>query len=154
MKTQARSFSLVKHHGQNWLRLKPDLLAQESATTRLVLDTKWKLIEATKANATDKYGLAQADFYQLNAYGQNYLNGRGDVILIYPKTEIFTHPLPVFNFSKTKNLNFWVLPFCLTSKALLLPSDQTLAQVICIKPSALAAAFDRGTMLKLSTETP
>ena len=33
-------------------------------------------------NGTDKYGLSQGDFYQLQAYGQSYLGGQGDVVLI------------------------------------------------------------------------
>lgn len=128
LKTQARSFSLVRHQGQNWFRLKPDLLVRESAIDRLVLDTKWKLIEDKKANGTDKYGLAQADFYQLHAYGQSYLDGEGDVVLIYPRTDSFRQPLPVFSFPKTSSLNLWVLPFCLKSKTLLVPSHSVLAK--------------------------
>jgi 5-methylcytosine-specific restriction enzyme subunit McrC len=79
LKTQARSLSLVTHRGQDWFRLKPDLLVQASGTNLLVLDTKWKLLDARKATGTDKYGLDQGDFYQLHAYGQSYLDGRGDV---------------------------------------------------------------------------
>ena len=70
LKTQARSFSLVRHQGQDWFRLKPDLLVRESAANRLVLDTKWKLLDSTKANGSEKYGLSQADFYQLDANGR------------------------------------------------------------------------------------
>jgi len=44
-----------------------------------------RLLDGLKANGTSKYGLAQGDFYQLQAYGQSYLNGTGDVVLIYPK---------------------------------------------------------------------
>ena len=122
LKTQARSFSLVRHQGQDWFRLKPDLLVRESAADRLVLDTKWKLLDSTKANGSEKYGLSQADFYQLQAYGQSYLDGQGDVVLIYPKTDAFSQPLPVFQFPKSISLRLWVLPFCLRDKRLLLPS--------------------------------
>jgi len=121
LKTQARSFSLVRHQGQDWFRLKPDLLVRESATDQLVLDTKWKLIDGAKANGSDKYGLGQDDFYQLHAYGQSYLDGQGDVVLIYPKTDAFSQPLPVFEFPKNTGLRLWVLPFCLRDKRLLLP---------------------------------
>lgn len=121
LKMQTRSFSLVRHQGQDWFRLKPDLLVRESATDQLVLDTKWKLVDGTKANGSEKYGLAQADFYQLHAYGQSYLDGEGDVVLIYPKTDTFSHPLPVFEFPKSKGLRLWVLPFCMRDKRLLLP---------------------------------
>jgi 5-methylcytosine-specific restriction enzyme subunit McrC len=123
LQTQARSFSLVKHQGQNWFRLKPDLLVLESVDNRLVLDTKWKLIDGSRANGTDKYSLAQADFYQLYAYGHSYLDGKGDVILIYPKTHAFSKPLDVFDFPKASGLRLWVLPFCLRERTLAIPQD-------------------------------
>ncbi len=45
LKTQAQSISLIQHKDQNWFRLKPDLLIQESGRNKLVLDTKWKIIK-------------------------------------------------------------------------------------------------------------
>ena len=77
LKTQARSHHLVRHLDQNWFRLKPDLLIRNADRDSLVLDTKWKLVDGLKANGTDKYGLSQSDFYQLQAYGQSYLDGQG-----------------------------------------------------------------------------
>lgn len=121
LKTQARSHHLVRHREQNWFRLKPDLLIRESRRDTLVLDTKWKLLDGSKANGTDKYGLSQGDFYQLQAYGQSYLDGQGDVVLIYPMTAAFDRPLPVFEFPKSEGLRLWVLPFCLTSRRLAIP---------------------------------
>jgi 5-methylcytosine-specific restriction enzyme subunit McrC len=121
LKAQARSFSLVTHLGQDWFRLKPDLLVQGSGVNRLVLDTKWKLLDGSKATIADKYGLDQGDFYQLQAYGQSYLDGKGDVVLIYPRTDAFNEALPVFGFPKSAGLRLWVLPFCLKNKRLLLP---------------------------------
>jgi 5-methylcytosine-specific restriction enzyme subunit McrC len=76
LKTQATSQYLVEHDGQQWFRLKPDLLVKQNQTTRLVLDTKWKLLDAAKKSGREKYQLSQADFYQLYAYGQHYLDGR------------------------------------------------------------------------------
>lgn len=121
LRMQARSLSLVRHLEQNWFRLKPDLLVQTSKINRLVLDTKWKLIDGQQATGSDKYGLDQGDFYQLHAYGQNYLDGQGDVVLIYPRTDAFNKALPVFEFPKSAGLRLWVLPFCLRDKRLLLP---------------------------------
>lgn len=122
LRIQARSFSLVRHRGRDWFRLKPDLLIQAAGVNRLVLDTKWKLVMGNQATGTDKYGLDQGDFYQLHAYGQNYLDGQGDVVLIYPKTEAFTEALPVFEFPKSNGLRLWVLPFCLRERELVLPA--------------------------------
>ena len=121
LRTQARSLSLVRHLEKDWFRLKPDLLVQASKVTRVVLDTKWKLIDGHQATGSDKYGLDQGDFYQLHAYGQNYLDGLGDVVLIYPKTNAFNEALPVFEFPKSSGLRLWVLPFGLRDKRLLLP---------------------------------
>lgn len=126
LKTQARSHHLVRHRDRDWFRLKPDLLIRDSEQDLLVLDTKWKLLDGLKANGTDKYGLSQSDFYQLHAYGQSYLDGTGDVVLIYPKTDSFDCPLPVFNFPKCPDLRLWVLPFCLKTRKLLIPTDATL----------------------------
>lgn len=128
LKTQARTHHLVRHREQNWFRLKPDLLIRESDRDLLVLDTKWKLLDDLKSNGTDKYGLSQADFYQLQAYGQNYLNGAGDVLLIYPRTASFDAPLPVFEFSKPEGLRLWVLPFCLKTRVLQVPEDSIVSQ--------------------------
>lgn len=122
LRTQASSLSLVRHLDKNWFRLKPDLLVQASKQNRLILDTKWKLINSHQANGSDKYGLSQNDFYQLYAYGQNYLEGQGDVVLIYPKTDTFNEALPVFEFPKSSGLRLWVLPFCLREKLLVLPT--------------------------------
>lgn len=123
LKTQARSHHLVRHREQSWFRLKPDLLVRNSERDLLVLDTKWKLLDDLRANGTDKYGLSQADFYQLQAYGLSYLDGAGDVILIYPRTDAFADPLPVFDFPKISGMRLWVLPFCLRERRLKVPSS-------------------------------
>lgn len=121
LKTQARSRHLVRHCEQNWFRLQPDLLVADTERNLLVLDTKWKLLDTLKANGTDKYGLSQSDFYQLQAYGLSYLDGTGEIVLIYPRTDAFTDPLPVFDFPKHNGMKLWVLPFCLKSQQVLLP---------------------------------
>lgn len=121
LKTQARSHHLVRHRGEDWFRLMPDLLVRDAGSNKMVMDTKWKLLDGQSANGTDKYGLSQSDIYQLQAYGQTYLDGRGDVVLIYPKTAAFAEPLPVFEFPKMKDLRLWVLPFCLKSRRLEAP---------------------------------
>jgi 5-methylcytosine-specific restriction enzyme subunit McrC len=127
LKTQARSQHLVRHLEQNWFRLKPDLLIRDAGRDVLVLDTKWKLLDALKANGSEKYGLSQWDFYQLQSYGQSYLDGKGDVVLIYPKTDAFDKPLPVFEFYKSEGLRLWVLPFCLKSRLLSVPEGAPFA---------------------------
>lgn len=103
---QATRHSLCEHAGQGMFRLEPDLLLQ-AGQQRWVLDTKWKRLDSTDRH--NKYGLSQADFYQMFAYGQKYLGGSGELALIYPKTEQFTHALPPFDFGG--GLRLWVLPF-------------------------------------------
>lgn len=121
LKTKVRSRHLVRHCEQSWFQLKPDFLIRKAGIDVLVLDTKWKMLDCRKANGTDKYGLSQNDFYQLQAYGLNYLDGVGDVVLIYPKTDKFVEPLPVFDFPKVPGLRLWVLPFCLKERRLCMP---------------------------------
>jgi 5-methylcytosine-specific restriction enzyme subunit McrC len=133
LRPQASSYSLVRHLDQDWFRLKPDLLVQASKVNRLVLDSKWKLIDGEQATGSKKYGLDQGDFYQLHAYGQNYLDGQGHVVLIYPKTDAFNKALPVFEFPKSTGLRLWVLPFCLKYKQLLLPTCGSLDSFFALK---------------------
>jgi 5-methylcytosine-specific restriction enzyme subunit McrC len=141
LRTQARSHHLVRHLGKDWFRLKPDFVVRHGNQDLMVLDTKWKLLDSLKVNGKDKYGLAQSDFYQLQAYGQTYLDGKGDVVLIYPKTAAFDQPLPVFEFPKTKGLRLWVLPFCIKSYQLLLPSTGELNGILQF--NQLDGSFER-----------
>ncbi|PKM09134.1 MAG: 2-keto-D-gluconate dehydrogenase [Gammaproteobacteria bacterium HGW-Gammaproteobacteria-4] len=132
LKAQARSHHLVRHCEQHWFWMKPDLLIRDADhDVLLVLDTKWKLLDGLKANGADKYGLSQADFYQLHAYGHSYLHGAGDVVLIYPRTDRLTEALPVFDFTGGSELRLWVLPFCLTSRKLCLPDDAPFLPCFC-----------------------
>lgn len=129
LKTQVQSRHMVRHRERNWFRLKPDLLLCDPKGIGLVLDTKWKLLDCKAEGSGEKYGLAQNDFYQLQAYGQSYLSGRGDVILIYPKTASFNVPLKVFEFSALSDLRLWVLPFCLDSRRLEFLKDASFAEM-------------------------
>lgn len=111
---QAARQSLCQHDGSAMFRLEPDLLLQRGLHT-WVLDTKWKRLDS--ADRLNKYGLSQADFYQLFTYGQKYLAGRGELALIYPRTAQFSQPLPPFDFNP--ELRLWVLPFDLDEDVLL-----------------------------------
>lgn len=141
LRTQAHSFSLVRHLDRNWFRMKPDLLVKESAANRLVLDTKWKLLDGQKNTGADKYGLSQSDFYQLYAYGQSYVDGDGDVVLIYPKTDVFNQALPVFEFPKSNGLRLWVLPFCFRDRTLVLPACGSLHSLFVKKEKKGVTSF-------------
>lgn len=113
IETQAQKYSLTRFNGRKMFRLKPDLWLQPRSTARehsLICDTKWKLIDTQKSG----FSLGQDDLYQMLAYGVNYQNSSGDMILIYPEHEGFQHPLEhPFEFHKTGSapLRLWVVPF-------------------------------------------
>jgi 5-methylcytosine-specific restriction enzyme subunit McrC len=121
LKEQVQTKKLVAHSQQQWFRLKPDLVIEQNDTVKVVLDTKWKVLDQNKNNGTDKYGLSQADFYQMFAYGQKYLSGKGDMFLLYPQSGNFSEAIPssfCFNskVEKTEQLNLWIVPVDLSVK--------------------------------------
>lgn len=121
LKTQARSCYLMSHQPNSslsstaWFQLKPDLLLVAPLRTH-VMDTKWKLLNGKLSTTEDKYGLKQSDMYQLFAYGQKYMEGKGHMMLIYPVNENFDSPLPCFSFDS--KLHLWVVPFDLDTRRL------------------------------------
>ncbi|WP_122709381.1 McrC family protein [Pseudomonas viridiflava] len=108
---QRKSEHLCSHQGKKVFQLQPDLMITQGAK-RWVLDTKWKRLDNKPGNKN--YGLSQSDLYQLYAYGQKYLGGEGDVVLIYPRRASFQEALPVFEFSPEFKL--WVVPFDLLTR--------------------------------------
>jgi 5-methylcytosine-specific restriction enzyme subunit McrC len=103
--TQAAGQSLCRHLDSQMFRLRPDFLIEHDSRT-WILDAKWKRIDQ---NARDtNYGISQADFYQLFAYGQKYLGGCGEMALIYPASATFQQTLQPFHFSP--ELRLWVIP--------------------------------------------
>lgn len=128
--TQAQQHSLVTHQGRQWFRMKPDLVVREGSKARIVLDTKWKLLSQREGTTRKgKYGLSQSDLYQLFAYGQSYLGGNGDLILVYPSTPDFNRPLDRFEFPSSPRLRLWVLPFDIQSRRLVVPPQAPFADV-------------------------
>ncbi len=119
LQAQAASESLCSHENGPMFQLRPDFLIKNGRNTLLVLDTKWKLIST--GNRENKYGLSQGDFYQLFAYGHKYLGGKGELLLIYPKTDNFNGVLPQFDFSP--DLKLWVAPFDLTNDKMHWPDE-------------------------------
>ncbi|WP_213876352.1 McrC family protein [Pseudomonas sp. dw_358] len=113
LRTQRASKYLCVHEARQVFQLRPDLII-EYGSKQWVLDTKWKRLDSGIARRN--YGLSQADFYQMFAYGHKYLAGEGDLILIYPTSGSFQAALPDFNYSSTLRLQ--VLPFDLESQCL------------------------------------
>lgn len=109
---QSGTKSLVTHKGLAYFQLRPDYLVEMSGKPRLVIDAKWKQIDSSQSGADKKYGLAQADLYQLYAYGNKYLSdsdGKKPVLLVYPRTDAFREPLEPFEYEPGHILH--VLPF-------------------------------------------
>jgi 5-methylcytosine-specific restriction enzyme subunit McrC len=117
LKEQASSEYLIKEHyavknyrSNRIFRLKPDILIRKDSENIAILDCKWKLLDSN--NRKDKYKISSSDMYQLYAYGNKYLKGRGGrgkLFLIYPESDTFSEPLPVFKFDE--KLELWVVPF-------------------------------------------
>nr|WP_301542615.1 McrC family protein [Cupriavidus basilensis] len=99
---------LCRHDDGMMFRLKPDLLLEHEGQ-RWILDTKWKRLDS--ADKRGKYGLSQADFYQMHAYGHRYFDdgSRADMLLIFPRKPSFLEALPEFVYSERMRL--WVVPF-------------------------------------------
>lgn len=116
---QAKNKSLCTHNGMNMFQLRPDFLIRQGKKNTQVLDTKWKLLSST--DKENKYGLSQADFYQMFAYGHKYLEASGEMLLIYPRTSSFPDVLPSFDYSP--NLRLWVAPYDLENDIMYWPSE-------------------------------
>lgn len=110
---QATRHSLCTHQDEPWFQLRPDFLVVRSQVPVMVIDAKWKLLDSRRGDSESKYGLSQSDFYQLYAYGQKYLGGRGTLVLLYPMSEAFDQALPAFHFHD--GLPLHVMPFDLTT---------------------------------------
>ncbi|MDK1260347.1 McrC family protein [Cronobacter sakazakii] len=114
---QAKRHYLLEHvpvgesTPQQWFMLKPDFLITGEQV--MVLDAKWKLLDSRADNSLRKYEINQSDLYQMFAYGQKYLQGKGHMMLIYPRHQFYNNPLPAFQFDK--DLSLWCVPFDLES---------------------------------------
>ena len=113
IKTQIKSASLCHHQNQPWFFLKPDLSAELDGQ-QWIMDTKWKRLDLKDTAA--KFDLSQQDFYQMFAYGHKYLNGKGNLVLIYPAWQDFPAGSKALHFSYSTDLNLYVLPYDLDDK--------------------------------------
>lgn len=123
LRGQVQQQYLVSHNNKNMFNLKPDLVIYKDKQVHAVLDTKWKLIDGS---GKDKYGISQADMYQMFAYGHKYLGGRGEIFLIYPQHDEFTQAVE-YSFYFNDELKVWVVPFVIAEgkSQLLLPGGAT-----------------------------
>ena len=75
-----RLYCLETCEGAKLFQTKPDILVKRDGVVEQVIDTKWKRI--SQRTEDPKQGVAQADVYQMMAYGQLYQCPR--LILLYP----------------------------------------------------------------------
>ena len=110
--TQARDHYLVQQSGKNYFLMKPDLVLKRGKI-RVVADTKWKLLGQDGSKPLHE-SIGQADLYQMFAYGKKYLHDQQvkEVYLIYPKSENFTKPMPIFEYDG--GFRLFVVPFDLS----------------------------------------
>ena len=114
VKAQDKTYYLVERHlDQGKFRLKPDLLVESNATEKIIIDTKWKLIDQNRKSGN--YNISQADMYQLYAYGKKYTKDVNEprLVLLYPTNPDFTTSLPEFIYEGELRLD--VIPFNLSN---------------------------------------
>ncbi len=113
VKVQAREHYLLMHEGKGRFLMKPDLVIRKGST-KIVADTKWKLLGEEDGPPLHK-SIAQADLYQMYAYGKKYLQDQSvkEVYLIYPKSKGFMEPLPPFEYED--DFMLMVIPYDLTA---------------------------------------
>lgn len=110
---QVNSHTLVRLNGTGLFKLRPDIQLrprENNAGRAMICDVKWKMIDTEKATLDQ----SEADLYQMLAYGVNYQEGTGDMLLIYPSHSGFSQALPhpyVFSHQKENPLRLWVVPF-------------------------------------------
>lgn len=132
VESQVSTHTLVRHDSKGLFKLRPDirLRPREDNEERVIIcDVKWKIVDSGKVTLE----LSQADLYQMLAYGVNYQEGTGDMLLIYPSHEGFSQPLRhpyEFSHQKENPLRLWVVPFfigdSLQNSGLCLPDEKKL----------------------------
>jgi len=85
--TSGATRHLARHQNHHVFRLKPDLAFRVGQAFPVLLDTKYKRLDA----ADTRLGVSEGDFYQMYAYAQRY--DCRQVVLLYPQTAGMTAPL-------------------------------------------------------------
>lgn len=125
VRPQVKSKSLCQQIDNPMFLLRPDILleAKTKDVNDLIIDTKWKLIDASQGSS--KYGIKDSDMQQMFAYSYFYLNLKSDILLIFPKNKNFQSPLEKFQYQVGHEMaNVWVLPFDIDNDQILLHPEQ------------------------------
>ena len=127
LKPQPRQHSLAKHQNADMYQLEPDLLVHSKTMAVTVLDCKWKRVDRAQSDGKSKYGIQQSDMYQMLAYGSTYMQGKGEMYLVYPRWQNFQAALPEFTLPGALRLH--VVPFDLDRDELLLAQPAEFLQL-------------------------
>jgi 5-methylcytosine-specific restriction enzyme subunit McrC len=127
LSTQASGQYLATYDNRGKFSLRPDLLIQLGPINKVVLDTKWKLLDSSVTHSN----ISQSDVYQMFAYAKKYLKpsetdqavGK-DVVLIYPWQDNFDAALEHY-YELDEGHRLWIVPFkiCENQSGLLLPES-------------------------------
>lgn len=123
IKSQDRSCFLIEdHRDEKLVQLRADMVLEKETHRKIIIDTKWKLIDENKLKGN--YKISLPDLYQLYAYGKKYAyNSHGkknpNLILLYPSNNNFSNKLDSFIYEKKlvidDNLSLEVIPFDLNA---------------------------------------
>ncbi len=86
--------------GANSFQTRPDLLIKRGKQARMVIDTKWKRLDANAKDRND--GVKQGDVYQMMAYAQLY--DCPEAVLLYPHVKTVGHKAYQINSSGGRRL--------------------------------------------------
>jgi len=108
-KAQSREKYLAEENGKGIFQLIPDITAS-AGDTFYIMDAKWKLIDGT--DRVNKYGVSQADMYQLLSYAKIYEVQHPDIslVMIYPANEDFSQPIS-FKYNDINDIQLALWPF-------------------------------------------
>ena len=140
VKAQSRQYTLISYNSMSLFQLRPDIWLiphDKKAFPQIICDMKWEIIETDAAG----FNVAQRDLYQMLAYGVNYLQGQGDMLLIYPAHDGFMVPLRSpfeFKHNGGKALRLWIVPFVIGDS---LQRSKVVAPVDISSTASLSAPF-------------
>ena len=82
--SQHTKYKLLKNEktSKNIFSLKPDIVIEHNKKYKIIIDTKWKMVDSN----TIRHGVKREDFYQMYAYLTKYKDANA-AILLYPSNE-------------------------------------------------------------------
>ena len=103
---QSRQEYVAEIDGEKAFQMRPDILlrVKKGEGAKFILDAKWKDLDAS--SDAPRYGIDQADLYQMYAYAKGY--DCNAVALVYPRSQDFRTKL---QYRLLDNVTLFCLPF-------------------------------------------